>query len=578
MVVTGNTIYNHFSHPCSYRVHLDLFGDRRERSAPGPTGRYLMERGNRHEARVFAELKSRHPDDWVEIARDETLDHQEDIARRIAATLDAMRAGPRYILHGFLATEEGEVEVHRPGLGRGPSSLCFRGETDLLERVDDVGTELGAWGYRVGDVKSSRHARFGQRMQVAFYSAILARRQGRRPDTGFIVTGDGSREDFALEDLEWTLRHFLEEEIHEFLEPERVFFHLDSSCRFCHWQEHCARRAQEEDDLSLIPGCRRPEKRALVAAGIGDRAALAAADDKALRLLGRAWGRSMDGYRDLKKRAAAQVFGRPLVRQEPQQSEPSSDLGTPSLFRHRGPLLLVDAIGDPFHGDEALLATARFDPADPPTGLEARFAAAVAPRQPEQVLRELFRELGQTNKLLRRDGRRLLLVFLDSRLPYRLKRQAAAAGDRHRAAPTAVERLLAESVVLSATAERTWHLPVEARDLDGITRSLARGQQPVPSMRSALAPGRIEEHLRLADPEGAPARAERLRALVAELAEDYGLDRDRLAAPDADLEIIALREWRDGGADDWRLILEIVLAERLEAGRRVLDELLRLRR
>ncbi len=575
MIVTGNTIYNHFSHPCSYRVYLDVTGDRKLRSAPGPTGRYLMERGNRHETRIFAELKREHPDDWIEIARDPALDHAADIARRIELTEEAMRWGVRFIMHGFLSTEPGEVAAHRPGRAPEPSDFVLRGETDLLERIDDFATELGDHGYIVGDVKSSRHARFGQRMQVAFYSAILALRQGRRPERGFIVTGAGEREEFPLDDLEWTLRHFLEEEIHEYVDPERVFFHIEPSCRYCHWRDHCGEKAREENDLSLIPGCRRPEKRALIAAGIPDRAALARADEKELRLLGRAWGRSMDGYRDLKKRASAQEFGRPLVRQEPRQSEPSSRLQSPSLFRHRGPILLVDAVADPFHGDEAVLALCSFDPRDPPPLIEPRFVATREPREPEFVLRELFRELGQTNKLLRRDRQRCLLVFLDGRLPWRLKRQAADAGARHRAAPTSVEKLIAESIVLNATAERTWHLPVESRDLDGLARSLARGEATV-GMRSPLELGRLEEHLRgRAD---AAQRADAIRGRVAALAADYGLDLDQLESAGADIDALAVREWREAESDDddWRQLLEVVLAERLATGRDILVHLMRL--
>ena len=62
MIITGSTIYNHFSHPCLFRIHLDLFGDKSERSKPSVTGRYLMERGNRHEARFFESIKAEFPD------------------------------------------------------------------------------------------------------------------------------------------------------------------------------------------------------------------------------------------------------------------------------------------------------------------------------------------------------------------------------------------------------------------------------------------------------------------------------------------------------------------------------------
>ncbi|MEZ6195296.1 MAG: TM0106 family RecB-like putative nuclease [Planctomycetota bacterium] len=565
--VTGNVIYNYFSHPCGYRVHLDLHGDRTRRDAPGPAGRYLMERGNRHEAAVFAGIRARDPEDWRAIEADPTLDREADIARRIEATLDAMREGVRFIFHGFLTTLPGEVVESRPGGEERESPLVFRGETDLLVRVEEPSAAFGAWSYQVGDVKSSRRARFAQKMQVAFYSWILERRQGVLPREGFVVTGEGRRERFELEECIWTLRHFLEEEIHEYARAEDVFYQIEPACGQCHWRSHCAARAADDDDLSLVPGMRRADKRTLLAAGIPSRGVLREQDDATLRALGRSFGRKLDGFRDLKQRASAQDFGRALVRQAPPAEPGARRPRTPDLFHHRGPLLLVASVPDFYDGQEAVVATAllrregrRLE------GSAGEDRLTFLRQDPDCERLHLFGQFLQhkdeIDRLLARRRERALPVFLDRRAAWRMRRNAESA--RHAQVLQRAERLVSDAVVLPEVVERHLYLPRAPQCALDLAAAVAAGPPPAGGV---FAEGPLEAFL------GAE-EATAIRARIDALAADYGLDAEALRGPDEDLRAIWVKEWRAGGDEAWARLLEFELGREIAAGRSVLERLL----
>ncbi|MFT7620139.1 MAG: hypothetical protein ACI97A_003796 [Planctomycetota bacterium] len=579
MIITGSTIYNHFSHPCLYRVHLDLFGDKAERSKPSAAGRYLMERGNRHEVDVFSHLKEKHPEDCIEISRDPDLGHEEDIQRRIEATEEAMRSGVRFIMHGFLTSQAGDFKTVIPGKTQHDTDFCFRGETDLLERRDDLQSEFGDFAYVVGDVKSSRNAKFGQKMQVAFYSALLEKYQGLFPPTGFIITGDAKREEFSTEDLKWILRLFLEEEIAECVDGDSVSFHFGPRCRFCHWRGHCEKKAENTDDLSLVPGCRPAEKRALVAAGIPDRNGLMAQTESDLRSLGRRYGNRLDGFRDLKQKAGAQQFGMAIMRQDPRDtmlSAASAGLGAPCIFRHRGPILLVDAIPDRFHGDEAMLGFSLVRPRDR-EAVEGSisFVAADEPGQSVSTLRSIFVELNNNNKLVQGNYERVLMVFVDPSLPYRLRRQAGSLWQQHASVPTSIERLLSESAILTETVERTYHLPIDSFDLGGLQQVLSKQKErtPVPSPLDLDALKTFCHRQGRAKNQHADEALEKMNHIFA----DYGIDPTTTQPSDpSDLDAIFVREWRLTKDDSFGLLMQFNLHQRLQTAHSILRIISRL--
>lgn len=563
--LTGNVIYNWFSHPCPYRVHLDLHPTPPERTTPSATGRYLMERGNRHEARIFDEIRERHPDDWASVdGADDVEDREAEFRRRTERTRELMREGVGYIFHGFLYSEDGDVVHVGPTGDRRPSDLVFRGETDILMRVDEP-SDLGTWSYVVGDVKSSRHAKLPQKMQVAFYSRLVGSIQGHRPTTGFIVTGDGAREEFAVDELCWTLDHFLEEEVHEYRLPENTFFHLESSCRFCHWQNHCSERAANEDDLSLIPGSRRSEKRALLAAGIPNRATLMREDDAGLRELGRRHGRRLDGFRDLKRAASAQEFKRAMVRQHPADSSSRAwgSMAAPDLWGHRGPVLLVASVPDHYRGDEAAMATVLARPDMLKRGQLGDAAIELFLARPNadegEALRFLWTRCAEAKKLLARRNERAVVVFLDGGLTYRLRRLGASLARKSPIAASWTEQLLADSVVLPRFVDRALFLPQRARGVLEIAAALGH--------ENADLEASLHDHPDLTD------ASERLR----ELAEDYGILPEALAE-ERDLRPIFVKEWHESGDECWAHLLRLELDRDLAAAVHCLSHILGLPR
>jgi predicted RecB family nuclease len=573
--VTGSLVYNYFSHPCSYRVHLDLTADRDGKSPPTPAGQYLMERGNRYERIVFDGLKAEHAGRWIDVTRDPDLPHDEDLARRCDATLAAMRDGRSIIFHGVLrAGPTKSAGFTHPQEAPHPA-LAFRGEADVLVRVEQPSPVLGAHSYVVGDVKSSHHASFAQKMQVTFYSWILEDLQGTLPQRGFIINGLGEREDFAVADLLWTLRPFVEEEVFEHTDPARAFFHLEPRCSGCHWHSHCSARAQAEDDLSLIPNCSRSAKRALQIGGIKTRARLKAAGDDELRGLGRAFGNRLDGFRDLQKLASAQDFKRPVMRQHPRTAlarAPQHADATPDVFRHRGSYLLVTGIFDGTSGREAVMGTThkRRDELLGRTVSDASvsyFEDEGADRA--SLLLRLLAHKHEIETLL--GGRRepLLVVLADGAIQHRLRHAARALEPRRRGMVDMVERLLTDCVVLTDIVDRTYYLPCDARRVLDVAAALAPAA-------GGTAFGRRSPFEPAAGVPAGPDDAHAAKARLTQIAADYGLDLERVFAPKADCRAIFVREWQTTRDRQFAQLVRFEVAEELRAAESVLGHLLRL--
>lgn len=578
--VTGNIVYNYFSHPCSYRVHLDLVGERREKSAATPAGRYLMERGIRHEKRVFEDLKLRFPGQWRLIEKDTALDHEADLDRRAEATLRAMREGVAVIFSGIVRASDAVSKSKAPYAARSDANLRFRGETDILLRVDDPSPEFGAHSYVVGDVKSSYEAVFAQKMQVAFYSWILEDMQGLLPRKGFVVNGLAEREDFDIDALYWTLRLFVEEEVFDYVDPAKSFFHLEPRCRSCHWHAHCEKRANDEDDVSLIPGSTRTTKRALGAAGILSRADLKKRSDDELRRLGRRFGHRLDGFRDLQKTASAQDFKRPMIKQHPRTSYAAAVAhadAAPDVFRHQGAFLLIGGLFDGTAGSEACLGSllrrkdevlGRTNPS-----AEPEFFRQVGSSAGNALLALLARK-SELERLLAATREPLVCVLTDGSLEHRLRHVAEKIEDRHRGTIEMLERFFADSVVLTDIVDRTYYLPIDARRVQDIACVLpAAGPGQSFEKRSPIAAATLLPRPSAAGPTPTPDDA---RRRILEVADDYGLDREAVLSADADLRPLFVREWRSTHDPIFESLVQFETAEELRAAESILGHLLRL--
>jgi predicted RecB family nuclease len=308
--VTGLHLYYYFGHLCDLQLHRTVLTKRPPIEEPGVL--LLLEQGRLNEDRYVDILRKKYGE--VLAVKEGTM---EDRAER---TLQAMKQGVAIIHNGVLDGGE-QARVWERALGerleteRG-LSLRFRGESDLLIRVDGQPSNFGAWSYRVVDVKSSRTGRLPQMMQVAYYDRLLENVQGLSVGQGSIVVfPDGSKgepleEFFDLDALRPALTLFLEERLPDVIaEPEEsAEWHLTSNCKRCLWFSHCAERAEHLDHLSLVPGLRPLQRRALEAAGIATPPALAAATDEQIQKAG------TDGLGRLRLQATAMAERRIIER------------------------------------------------------------------------------------------------------------------------------------------------------------------------------------------------------------------------------------------------------------------------
>ncbi len=241
--ITGTTIYSYVA--CPRLAELDLHQDRARRRPLTAAEELVRQRGRDLEAVRVAGLGYAQPEyargDWTAGA---------------AATLGFLRAGVAGVTQGVL----------READARGGADLL--GIPDLLRREAGDST-LGAFHYVVGDIKSSAGARADQVLQVAFYSRLLGRLQGRAPEYGYLSLKDGREERFALAELDPVLDDVLAR-VRELAagdgERERAF--LASGCRRCHWSELCGEALRATQDLSLLTGMTRGLRTTLESAAI----------------------------------------------------------------------------------------------------------------------------------------------------------------------------------------------------------------------------------------------------------------------------------------------------------------------
>jgi len=178
-----------------------------------------------------------------------------------------------------------------------------RGDVDLLCLSRDADGTARAL---IVDIKSSRAARVEQRLQVAFYGAMLAALcEAESVITPEITTGilyrdigEASELDLAVREAQRTAAHDLmgvadallervedaapyRDAIHDLVSGEQsaaariiatpfsdLAFHLTATCDGCAYNAFCMKTAAQADDLSLLPHLREGEKRILRREGI----------------------------------------------------------------------------------------------------------------------------------------------------------------------------------------------------------------------------------------------------------------------------------------------------------------------
>ncbi len=265
---------------CSHATTLDTAvaeGQRpRPPRYPDVAAQLLGERGLAHEAAYLARLRA-------ERTVEEIPDHTQDAAQR---TLDAMHRGVDVIYQGTLHS------------GR------WLGRPDFLRRVPRP-SGVWAWSYEPVDTKLALTAKVHGLVQLCFYSELLARLQGVRPERMSLVLGDMREETFVTARFEAYFRRVrlgLEQAIAAPLPtyPEPV-----DHCNVCDWFGECIARRRADDHMSLVAGISGGQRRALDLVGIRTMSDLAVlAPESRVEGIGRA------ALARVREQARVQVRGR----------------------------------------------------------------------------------------------------------------------------------------------------------------------------------------------------------------------------------------------------------------------------
>jgi len=261
---------------CAHRIALDARLDRSERTTPDEQTSLLFQHGRLFEESIAAEL--RYPEitvqsgEWEKAAED---------------TLSLMRNGAAGIYQGVLLD------------GRRLA------QPDFMERVDGR-SALGDYHYIPGDAKSALHARSDAALQVAYAGLLLERIQDRRPDRGFVILGDRTREIFDLGSIRTVLLDVVEQ-VTAVADGDRKsspFF--GTECLRCRWRSTCLPELQKRQDASFTYGLTRTGARVLRRYGIESVQDLAAADPERLRRA----GAPTDGMERARRQAEVLIDGR----------------------------------------------------------------------------------------------------------------------------------------------------------------------------------------------------------------------------------------------------------------------------
>ena len=167
------------------------------------------------------------------------------------------------------------AEQTRQALLRGPAHIyqaAFKsgqwgGYADFLERVERP-SKLGAFSYEVVDTKLKRSPDPKHLLQLGLYADLLTEIQGVAPERVHIELGNNERASFRLTDYASYARR-LRRRLEAFVSaPQPTRPEPVAACGLCRWRDRCEQEWESADNLCLVAGIRRSQRRKLEAAGI----------------------------------------------------------------------------------------------------------------------------------------------------------------------------------------------------------------------------------------------------------------------------------------------------------------------
>ncbi|MDW7773730.1 MAG: TM0106 family RecB-like putative nuclease [Desulfobulbaceae bacterium] len=239
---------------CEHLTTLDLvdLDTPLPRTEDDDEARLIKAKGIAHEADFVEVLKRRHGS-FIDISQ-----KGSDLQTFVQETLDAMHAGVEIIYQAAL----------RDG--------CFVGHADFLRRVPHP-SKLGDFSYEVLDTKLSRSTKAKFVIQLAFYSALVARVQGTPPRMMHVVLGDRSEKGFPYADYS----RYFSTLAQRFLDRVRTGPDADSYpvpctyCDVCRWRGLCEEQRVKDDHLCQVANITKIQIKKLQAQGVATLEALA---------------------------------------------------------------------------------------------------------------------------------------------------------------------------------------------------------------------------------------------------------------------------------------------------------------
>jgi uncharacterized protein len=228
----------------------------------------LVKRGEAHELTVLERFRV----DGLHVAEINPSPSAEAAAAQ--ATLEAIRGGADVIYQGVLlgSSPGGEITL----LGR-PDFLI---RADLLA-VPDGEPRPGEPHYEVVDAKLARTAKARAVAQTAFYSYLLAELQGVQPRWMHLALGRGELIPLKVGDYAAYERQ-ARRALGAFVDtdpghnpPSDPYPEPVEHCVICRWDDLCKDRRRRDDDLSLVAGITKDQRRTLKADGVSTRRGLA---------------------------------------------------------------------------------------------------------------------------------------------------------------------------------------------------------------------------------------------------------------------------------------------------------------
>ena len=257
---------------CQHRTRLDLLAARGalRRVREFDLGfQDLVRRGEAHELTVLERFRAD--------GRSITEINQRPDADAARATREAIGSGTDVIYQGVL-------------LGASPDAgTALLGRPDFLVRAGllaapDEEPRPGELHYEVVDAKLARTAKARAVAQTAFYSHLLAALQGVRPRWMHLALGGGGLTSLKVGDYAAYERQ-ARRALGTFIAvgpghnpPTDPYPEPVEHCVICRWDDLCKDRRRRDDDLSLVAGITKGQRRTLKTAGVPTRRALASLD------------------------------------------------------------------------------------------------------------------------------------------------------------------------------------------------------------------------------------------------------------------------------------------------------------